>query len=84
MTARSAYDLWLDRNIKQATLIRSNSLDAAFDKFVADKLEALAGLRPRLISDVEKLPGATILDGQFTAVRLTGPAEFVFEGRIEI
>jgi polar amino acid transport system substrate-binding protein len=69
VTARSAYDLWLDRNIKQATLIRSNSLDAAFDQFVADKLEALAGLRPRLISDVEKLPGATILDGQFTAVQ---------------
>lgn len=33
------------------------------------KLDALAGLRPRLLSDVEKLPGARILDGQFTAVQ---------------
>jgi polar amino acid transport system substrate-binding protein len=69
VTARSAYDLWLERNIGQATLVRSNSLDSAFDQFVAEKLEALAGLRPRLLSDVGKLPGATILPGQFTSVQ---------------
>jgi polar amino acid transport system substrate-binding protein len=69
VTARAAYDLWLERNIKQATLIRSDTLDGALDQFVAEKLEALAGLRPRLITDVTKLPGAVILDGQFTAVQ---------------
>ncbi len=69
VTDRSAYGLWLDRNIKQATLVRSASLDSAFDQFVAEKLDALAGLRPRLLSDVQKLPGATILPGQFTAVQ---------------
>ncbi len=69
VTARSAYDLWLERNIKRATLIRSDSLDAAREQFVAEKLEALAGLRPRLISDVKKLPDARILNGQFTAVQ---------------
>jgi polar amino acid transport system substrate-binding protein len=69
VTARSAYDLWLDRNIKHATLVRSASLDSAYDQFVQDKLEALAGLRPRLITDVTKMPGARILDGQFTAVQ---------------
>jgi polar amino acid transport system substrate-binding protein len=69
VTARSAYDLWLERNIRQATLIRSNSLDSALDQFVADKLDALAGLRPRLLTDVRKLPGAVILPGQFTAVQ---------------
>lgn len=31
--------------------------------------QALAGLKPRLLSDVQKLPGARILDGQFTAVQ---------------
>ncbi len=39
------------------------------DQFIAEKFEALAGLRPRLITDVTKLPGAVILDGQFTAVQ---------------
>jgi polar amino acid transport system substrate-binding protein len=69
VTARSAYDLWLARNIKNAELVRSESLDGAYDQFVAEKLDALAGLRPRLLSDVQKLPGARILDGQFTAVQ---------------
>jgi polar amino acid transport system substrate-binding protein len=69
VTARSAYDLWLERNIRHATLVRSGSLDTAFEQFVAEKLEALAGLRPRLLNDVAKLQGATILPGQFTAVQ---------------
>ncbi len=69
VTGRSAYGLWLDRNIKNATLVRSDTLDSALDQFVRDKLDALAGLRPRLLSDVKKLPGARLLDGQFTAVQ---------------
>lgn len=69
VTARSAYDLWLERNIKQATLVRSDSLASATEKFAKDKLEALAGLRPGLLGDIEKFPGARILDGQFTAVQ---------------
>jgi polar amino acid transport system substrate-binding protein len=69
VTDRSAYGLWLDRNIKQATLVRSSSLDSAYEQFVSEKLEALAGLRPRLLTDVQKLPGARILDGQFAAVQ---------------
>ncbi len=69
VTARSAYDLWLDRNIKNARLVRSEGGDAAFKQFVDEKLEALAGLRPRLVEDVQKLPGGRILDGQFSAVQ---------------
>jgi polar amino acid transport system substrate-binding protein len=66
---RSAYGLWLDRNIKHAELVRSQTIDSSYQQFVSDKLDALAGLRPRLISDVEKLPGARILDGKFMAVQ---------------
>jgi polar amino acid transport system substrate-binding protein len=69
VSARSAYDLWLERNIKHATLIRSDGLASAVEKFVTDKLDALAGLRPGLLTDVQKIPGAKILDGQFTAVQ---------------
>jgi polar amino acid transport system substrate-binding protein len=70
VTARSAYDLWLERNIRHATLVRSDSLDGALKRFAEEGLEALAGLRPRLLTDVETLPaGARILDGQFTAVQ---------------
>jgi polar amino acid transport system substrate-binding protein len=69
VTGRSAYGLWLDRNIKQATLVKSGTLDAAYEQFVAEKLDVLAGLKPRLLSDVEKLPGARILDGKFMSVQ---------------
>lgn len=69
VTGRSAYGLWLDRNIEAAELVRSDSLDSAYEQFVADGLDALAGLRPRLITDLENTPGARILDGQFSAVQ---------------
>jgi polar amino acid transport system substrate-binding protein len=69
VTARSAYGLWLDRNIKHAELIRSDTLDSAYEEFVSAKLSALAGLRPRLLSDLGKLPGSHILDGQFMSVQ---------------
>jgi polar amino acid transport system substrate-binding protein len=69
VSGRSAYDLWLSRNLKHAELVRSDGLDASYERFVADKLDALAGLRPRLAADVTKLPGARILEGRFTAIQ---------------
>ena len=69
VSARSAYELWLSDNIHHAELKLAQGLDGSFDLFVQEKLEALAGLRPRLITDIENLPGARILDGQFTAVQ---------------
>ncbi|MEQ1650104.1 MAG: transporter substrate-binding domain-containing protein [Hyphomicrobiaceae bacterium] len=68
-TARTAYGLWLERNIKHATIVWTETLDNSFDKFVADKLDALGGLKPKLMSEVKRMPGARILDGQFSAVQ---------------
>jgi len=68
-SARSAYGLWLENNIKNADLIQIAGLDGAFNKFVADKIDVLAGLRPGLLKDIAKMPGATILDGKFSAVQ---------------
>jgi polar amino acid transport system substrate-binding protein len=69
VSARSAYDLWLERNIKHATVERATGLDAALNLFLNGGFDALAGLRPGLLSDVKKMPGAVILPGQFTAVQ---------------
>jgi len=66
---RAAYGLWLERNIKHAELIRSDTLDSAYKQFIADKLEALAGLKPRLLTEVEQLPGSRIIEGRFSAVQ---------------
>jgi polar amino acid transport system substrate-binding protein len=67
VTARAAYDLWLERNIKHATVLRVEG--GALAKFRDEGLEVLAGLRPGLLTDLDKVPGARILDGQFTAVQ---------------
>lgn len=69
VSARSAYELWLSDNIKHAQLVMAQGLAGSFDTFVEQKLDALAGLRPRLVDDVKNLQGARILDGKFTAVQ---------------
>jgi polar amino acid transport system substrate-binding protein len=66
--ARSAYGLWLQNNIKNATLMPTPGPDA-FNRFRDEGLEVYAGLRPGLLKDVEKMPGATILPGKFSAVQ---------------
>jgi polar amino acid transport system substrate-binding protein len=66
---RAAYHLWLERNIKHAELLTAQGIDGSFELFQKDKLDVLAGLKPRLMQDVEKLPGAKILEGRFTAVQ---------------
>jgi polar amino acid transport system substrate-binding protein len=67
--ARSAYDLWLERNIRHATVLRVEGGSAALTKFRDEGLDVLAGLRPALLTELASLPGARILDGQFTAVQ---------------
>lgn len=69
ISGKSAYDLYLTRNLKHAQLVREQGADNVFKRFVDDKLEALAGLKPRLVTDQENLPGSRILDGRFTAVQ---------------
>jgi polar amino acid transport system substrate-binding protein len=67
--AKAAYELYLSRTIRNAELIKEAGADASFKRFVDEKLDALAGLKPRLISDQAKLPGSVIVQGCFTAVQ---------------
>ncbi|MBS0539565.1 MAG: transporter substrate-binding domain-containing protein [Proteobacteria bacterium] len=69
VAARAAYCLWLENNIKNAELVQVTGADATLKKFVDDKFDVMAGLRPGLIKDVEKIAGARILDGKFSAVQ---------------
>jgi len=66
---KSAYDLWLVRNIKNASLVHADSLDASVELFFSGKLHALAGLKTGLIKESKRLPGSKVLDGQFMAVQ---------------
>jgi len=69
-----AYDLWLTRNWNNAAMVRSRTLDESYENYINDDLEALAGLRPRLLEDLEKaynnLPVRhRLLDGSFMTVQ---------------
>ena len=66
---KSAYELYLTRSLKHAQLVHEKGADNAFKRFVDDKLDALAGLKPRLVTDCDKLPGSRIIEGRFTAVQ---------------
>ena len=67
--ARAAYSLWLEENLKHAELVLTDTVEGSLEVFVERELEALAGLRPRLMQDLERLTGARVLDGQFRAVQ---------------
>lgn len=66
---KAAYDMYLRRTLQHATLERAVGLDGSYDLFVEAKLDALAGLGPRLVADQARLPGSRILEGKFTAVQ---------------
>ncbi len=65
---RAAYDLYLSRSLKHAELCRATGLGGAFGLFVDEKLDALAGLKPALLENAEKLPGSRVLEGNFSTV----------------
>ena len=69
VSARSAYDLYLTRTLKHAKLFRAEGIAASHELFMKDKLDVLAGLKPQLVRDAEKLPGSRVLDGQVTGVQ---------------
>ena len=69
VSARSAYDLYLSRNLKHAQLARAEGIPASARLFTEQKLEALAGLKPGLMEEARKLPGSRVLEGQITSVQ---------------
>ena len=69
VSERSAYDMYLRRTLQNAKLVHAKGLDASYKLFLDEKLDVLAGLKPRLLEDVAKTPGARLLEGRFTAVQ---------------
>lgn len=69
VSERSAYDLYLSRTLKKAELVRTKGIPASYDAFMAQKLEALGGLKPKLVEEQARTPGSRVLDGQVTGVQ---------------
>lgn len=68
IAARSVYEFYLMRHLKRAKLVNAPSTHAAFELFVKERLDALVGLRPRLVADSVMMPGSHIVDGCFMRV----------------
>jgi polar amino acid transport system substrate-binding protein len=62
----SAYDLYLTRTLKHATLVRG---DDGIELFIKNNLEAAAGVKQPLVAYAKTNPNVRILDGRFMEIR---------------
>jgi polar amino acid transport system substrate-binding protein len=64
----SAYDLFLKRTLKQATIVQAPTSPAVVDTFMAQKLEVAAGVRQQLEMDAKRVMGVRMLPGRFMVI----------------
>jgi polar amino acid transport system substrate-binding protein len=64
----AAYDLFLTRSLKHATLIRTDSSGGAVELFLGQGLEAAAGVRQPLVAFAASHPGFRVIEGRFTVI----------------
>lgn len=69
IAVKSAYDLFLSRTLRHATLVRAQGMPGSYDVFLDQKLDVLAGIKPWLSMMAGKLAGSRILDGHFMSVQ---------------
>lgn len=65
----SAYDLYLTRELKHATILRAPTSPAVVDTFLAENADVAAGVKQQLEADMGRLPGLRMLPGSFMQIR---------------
>lgn len=65
----SAYDLFLTREIKSATLVRAPSSQAVTDMFLDQQLDVAAGVKQQLEADAKRVGGVRLLPGRFMVIQ---------------
>ena len=66
---RSAYDLWLTDNFKNVEIIRASSIEESHDLFRNNKVDVLAGLKPKLIDELAINNDFKIITNPFTYIK---------------
>jgi polar amino acid transport system substrate-binding protein len=64
----SAYDLFLTRELKSATLVRSPTSPAVVDMFLKENMEVAAGVKQQLEMDAGRVGGVRMLPGRFMII----------------
>ncbi|MBI3348003.1 MAG: ABC transporter substrate-binding protein [Burkholderiales bacterium] len=67
--ARSAYDLYLTRELRAASIARAPTSPAVVDFFVAEQLDVAAGVKQQLEADASRIPGLRLLPGRFMVIQ---------------
>ncbi len=65
----SAYDLYLSRALKQATLVHAPTSQQVTETLLAQRLDVAAGVRQQMQADAARVPGLRLLDGRFMEIR---------------
>ena len=65
----SAYDLFLTREIRFATLVKAPTSPSVTDLFIAQNLEVAAGVKQQLQADATRLPGLRLFDERFMVIQ---------------
>jgi polar amino acid transport system substrate-binding protein len=65
----SAYDLFLTRTLKAATLIRSALGPESMQRFLTENLEAAAGVRQPIVLFMNETPGLRLIEPPFMEIR---------------
>jgi polar amino acid transport system substrate-binding protein len=68
VSEKSAYDHFLTRNIKHATLVRGSGNSAGLGLLQAGRADVIAGVRQLLLLDQAKLPGSKVLEDRFMVI----------------
>lgn len=65
----SAYDLYLTRELKHATLVLAPTSPTVVDTFLAEGCEVAAGVKQQLEADALRVPGLRLLPGRFMVIQ---------------
>ncbi|MDC0216186.1 transporter substrate-binding domain-containing protein [Candidatus Pelagibacter sp.] len=66
---RSAYDLWLTENFKDSKLIRVETIEKSHQLFKEGKVDVLAGLKPKLIEELNTNKDYKLIENPFTFIK---------------
>jgi len=64
----SAYDLFLTRELKSATLVRAATSPEVTNVFLAQNLDVAAGVKQQLEADAKRVGGVRLLPGRFMVI----------------
>ena len=64
----SAYDLYLSRELKAATILRAPTSPAVVDAFIAESADVAAGVKQQLEADAARIGGLRLLPGRFMVI----------------